>query len=190
MYTGWLSSEFSGSTVNELINNSLALSSEKEALTERWTSALFTYPFIHFELGEFVLSMLMLWIFGHILSQRVGVGRVLFLYALFTILAGIAFNVSHIIFPVFSGLGGTMEGAFAPVLGIMSATAVLMNKRRLYIGSVASISLLQLYAFCLLIGLFVACKNNIAYVMAYLICIYAGLLFAIILHFKETKGLE
>ena len=176
--TGLLESPLAGGTVSEFIRHSLDLSSRSQDLRAHWWSSIFTYQFVHFRAGELILSMSMLWLFGHILAGTLGMRRVIRLYFISVTVSAIVFILSHLIFPVFSGPNGVMEGAFGGVLGLMTVTVFLYGRHRLHIGHKLQVPLRTVYLAALFLSLILVYKHNIAYILVYVSAIYAGFRYA------------
>jgi membrane associated rhomboid family serine protease len=165
-------------TLHYYTRDILAVSSRAQDLIFSWTTGLFTYQFIHRNAGELVLSVMMLWLFGHILQKKIGQLRVVAFYFILVILSAIVFNLSHLLFPIFSGPGGIMEGAFGGVLGVMTTAVYFYGRARLRLGKKLRFSVWQIYFAALLLSLVCVYKNNIAYILVYLSSIWIGFRYA------------
>lgn len=165
---------FANEGLHDRARDFLALSARVQDIPHHWLMSLFTYQFIHFRLGEVLLSVSMLWIFGHILTRRIGQYRVIVYYFALVVLSAIVFNIAHILFPVFADPSGILDGAFGGVLGIMTTAVVLYGRLRFSFGGSIRFQLWQLYAAAVLLSLIVVCKDNMAYLLVYAFGIYAG----------------
>lgn len=139
--------------------------------------SVFTYQFVHSSVGELLLSTMVLWIFGHILSKQIGANKVVMLYVICVLLSAIVFFLSHVVFTVFSGKS-IIEGAFFGVLGVMTTTLVMYKSYQVRVGSNLFIPLWQVVAAVILLSLLFVYKNNMAYILVYGCSIYTGYHFA------------
>jgi membrane associated rhomboid family serine protease len=178
---GWLDQPVNGETVKEFIRHFFALSSRAQDFLSQWSISIFTYQFIHLNWGELLLSISMLWLFGHILQNKLAQSRIILYYFILVTISAIVFNLSHLIFPIYSGPGGRMEGAFGGVLGIMTTTVFFYGKIKFHIFRNLYLQLWQIYALAILLSLEVVYKNNIAYILVYICSIYIGIRYAIAL---------
>lgn len=165
---------FADQAFHERLRDFLGLSSRLHDLEHHWLIGLFTYQFVHFHLGELLLSVSMLWLFGHILQRRIGQYRVILCYFALVLATALFFLIAHLVFPVFSQPGGVLDGAFAGVLGIMTTVVMLYPKLRLRFGKSAWVHLWQIYGAALLLSMVFAWKNNLAYIIIYVSGIYLG----------------
>ncbi len=177
-WTGLLQQPWADGTVDDFIRYYLAASSLPDGFQSHWLSSIFTYQFVHFSKGELLLSISMLWLFGHILQSKLGQIKTLMLYFMFVILSAIVFNLSHLIFPIFSGPGGIMEGAFGGTLGIMTITVFLYGKYRLHLSKNIHFPLWKIYVAALLLSFIFVYKHNIAYILVYVSSIYIATQYA------------
>ncbi|HRE52365.1 MAG TPA: rhomboid family intramembrane serine protease [Flavitalea sp.] len=184
---GMLASPLAGGTVGDHLRNTLAVSSRPQAWPFNWTTSVFTYQFVHLDAGELLLSVAMLWLFGHLLKKRAGEKKVVLFYFILSIMSALVFNFSHLVFPIFSGPGGFMEGAFGGALGVMTAGVMLCGNRQFRIGKHIRVNLWQVYFVALLISFMTVYKNNMAYVLVYAFNIYMGIKYARILENRETN---
>ncbi len=166
------------STLDDFIKYRLTVSSNLEDIAAQWGVGIFTYQFIHFSGGELLLSVSMLWLFGHILQSKIGTWRVILLYFGFSLLSALLFYASHLVFPIFSGPNTIMYGAFGGVLGVMSTTVFLYGKHRLQLNRRLSPALWQIFAAGLLLSFVLVYENNMAYIIVYIGSIYAGCRYA------------
>ena len=178
VWNGLLSFPWADGTVDDHIRRSLAVSSGAQSWPFRWTTSLFTYQFIHLSAGELLLSISMLWLFGHILKSRIGQWKVIAFYFMLAIVSALVFNFSHLVFPIFSDPGGFMEGAFGGVLGVMTTTVLLYGNHQFRIGRNISFRLWQVYLIALLLSLIFVYKNNMACILVYVFNLYAGMKYA------------
>lgn len=174
--TGILSEPFNEGTLADFVKWSVALPGPSR-LSANWIGNLFTYQFVHFNLAEFVLSMSILWFFGHILASFIGERRVVMLYLITTIVAAVAFLFSHMIFPVFSG-DTIMEGAFAGALAVMTAVVVFLRSYTLRLFQKFSLSFPMIYILILIVSVPVIFKSSMAYVFLYAASICSGVKYA------------
>lgn len=174
-------------TLHYYTRDILAVSSRAQDLIFSWTTSLFTYQFIHRNAGELVLSVMMLWLFGHILQKKIGQLRVVAFYFILVILSAIVFNVSHLIFPIFSGPGGIMEGAFGGVLGVMTTAVYFYGRARLRVGKKLRFSVWQIYFAAILLSLVCVYKNNIAYILVYISSVWIGFRYARYIDEKKSN---
>jgi len=165
---------FANEALHDRARDFLALSARVQDIPHHWLTSLFTYQFIHFRLGEVLLSVSMLWIFGHILTRRIGQYRVIVYYFTLVVFSAIVFNIAHILFPIFADPSGILDGAFGGVLGIMTTAVVLYGRLVFSFGRSLRFQLWQLYAAALLASLAVVCKDNMAYLLVYAFGIYCG----------------
>ncbi len=172
--------------LDDRIYSSLAVSSRSQDWPFNWTTSLFTYQFVYLNVGELLLSVSMLWLFGHILKKRVGQWKVIIFYFALAFISALVFNLSHLVFPIFSGPGGFMEGAFGGVLGVMTAGVMLYGRHRFQMGKYISFRLWQVYSFALLLSFMMVYKNNVAYVLVYACNIYLGIKYAKLLEMREA----
>lgn len=173
-HRGFADSFLTGGTIDDFIKSHFTVSANTNDIISYWGSGILTYQFIHFNNIEFFLSISMLWLFGHILQNKLGQFRVVLLYFGFSILSVLIFYLAHQIFPIFAGSKGIMQGAFGGVLGIMSTTVFLYGKYRLQLNKHFSIQLWKLFLIVLVLGLTLLYENNIAYLLVYGCSIYAG----------------
>lgn len=159
--------------IDEWLHHRLILSSALHEWAPNVWSIL-TCQFVHINTAELLISMSMLWLFGNILQQRIGIKRILLLYLLCSVAAAVTFLLSHTVFPVFSGYHGMFEGSFGAVAGVMTATITLFPRHRIKVGTQYKIPLLYIYAGMVCIGMLFICKHNMAYVLAYIACLYTG----------------
>lgn len=178
-----LSNFYNTNSFVSFIQDYLVLAPDFKAHGFIWLSGLFTYPLIHFSFKEIVFNMFLLWFFGHILSNKLGTKRVLFLYLFCVALAALTFILSHIFFPVFSGYA-TLNGGYVGVLGIMTTCVMLNSNLELSIIGY-QLSLRQVYVFMLALLLLLFYQNNIAFILSCLASIYAGYRYA--LHFIKSE---
>lgn len=177
-WNGLLALPWSDGTIDDQIHKSLAVSSRAQDWPFNWTTSIFTYQFVHFSTGELLLSISMLWLFGHMLKKRVGQWKVIVFYFALACMSALVFNLSHLVFPIFSGPGGFMEGAFGGVLGVMTAGVMLYGGHRFQFGRHISFYLWQVYSIALLFSFMTVYKNNIAYVLVYACSMYVGIKYA------------
>lgn len=162
----------------EFIRHSIALPGASKESTH-WFGNLFTYQFVHSSLVEFILSMSILWFFGHLLAAILGQRRVILLYLVSVVLSALAFLGSHIIFAIFSGNGMIMDGAFPGTLSIMTAAVAFMRDYRLQISKTFAPSFLTIYCIILAISLPFIFKPSMAYIFIYISGIIIGFRYAI-----------
>lgn len=178
LFSGWKGSSgqyWSDGTLNDFVNYDLTAVYSFQNIKWQWFTSIFTYQFVHFNTGEFLLSISMLWLFGNILRNKIGSRRTILLYFAFVVLSAIVYNLSHWIFPVFSGHKGIMDGAFGSVLGIMTTTVFFYGKYRLRISRNITVVLWQIYVVAILLSLVFVCKQNIAYIIVYASSIFMGI---------------
>lgn len=178
LFSGWKGSSgqyWSDGTLNDFVNYDLTGVYSLQHIKWQWFTSIFTYQFVHFNTGEFLLSISMLWLFGNMLRNKIGSGRIILLYFAFVALSAIVYNLSHWIFPVFSGHKGIMDGAFGSVLGIMTTTVFFYGKHQLRIGRNITLVLWQIYVIAIVLSLVFVCKQNIAYIFVYASSIGMGI---------------
>lgn len=186
---GWIGSlnlPFGEETIDHFIKYMLALSSRAQDLHISWSTGIVTYQFIHFNIGEVILSLSMLWLFGHILQNRIGQSKVVILYFIFVTISAVIFNISHVIFPIYSGPSEIMDGAFGGVLGIMTTTVFLYGKSRIEISKGRHLQLWHVYVAAVLLSFLWVYKNNMAHILVYICNMYVGARYASVL--KEKKA--
>jgi len=164
----------------------LAISSAD--MQARGWANVFTYHFIHLSKAEFLLSMSMLWLFGNMLQEKLGQRKVILLYFLSVTLSGVVFMLSHLIFPVFSGNHGMLDGSFSGVLTIMTIAVLLYKSHKLRIGRKILLPVWQIYLLVLLISFAMVYKHNMAYILIYACSIYIG--FKMMLPESDQEGAE
>lgn len=165
---------WSDGTLNDIVNYNLQSSFELQQLKWQSFTSAFTYQFVHLTVGEFLLSISMLWLFGNVLRQRIGSARTVLLYFAFVVLSALVFAVSHWLFPVFSGPKGVLDGSFSAVLGIMTTTVFFYGKHELKIAPGLSCALWKIFVLAILVGLIFVYKHNIACIIVYVNGIYMG----------------
>jgi membrane associated rhomboid family serine protease len=178
LFSGWkgLSGQYwSDGTLNGFVNYDLTDAYGLQNIKWQWFTSIFTYQFVHFTAGEFLLSISMLWLFGNMLRNKIGARRTILLYFAFVVLSAIVYNLSHLIFPIFSGRRGMMDGAFGGVLGIMTTTIFFYGKYQLRVNRNITLVLWKIYVVAILLSLIFVCKHNIAYIIVYLSSIYMGI---------------
>ncbi|WP_119081073.1 rhomboid family intramembrane serine protease [Chitinophaga alhagiae] len=180
-WAGTLDAPLGEGKVDDLFRHFLPLSAHADDVVSNWSASLVTYQFIHSNFAELLISMTMLWFFGHILKSRVGAVKVVMLYFIFAVISALTFNIAHIIFPIFAGPGEIMDGAFGGVLGVMTVATSLYGKTRFRLSNRIQPTLWQIYAGVVLLSLFLVCKNNISDVMVYAVTIYLGARWASVL---------
>ncbi|GAA4305686.1 rhomboid family intramembrane serine protease [Compostibacter hankyongensis] len=169
-----------GAQADIVTRHSLALSAHPEdRLSHLWS--IFTYPFVHFNVWEVLLSSSMLWLFGNILSLRLGAKKVLGLYLVCCLAAAGVFLLAYVIFPIYSGEQGMLEGTFCGVLGVMTAAVVMFSHHEFRVTKRFSVSLLQVYVISLTAALFLIIKHDLASITAHLISMYFGYQYAVYL---------
>lgn len=90
-----------------------------------WT--LLTSMFLHGSLGHIMINMYILFIFGMLLEQRIGVQRFAVIYFVSGIVAGI---LSAILYPLLLGEHLRALGASGAVMGILGVIIILMPNLR------------------------------------------------------------
>lgn len=178
-WAGWLDAPLSDGTIRDFVKEFFVFSRDSKYGPIDWMSAIVVYQFVHVSVVEFLLSMSVLWIFGHILRVLVGEGKVIVLYLVAVIFSGISFVLSHYIFEIFSGHSTIMEGAFAGALGVMTATVVIFRSYHVRFFGTISLALWQIYAAVLLISVALLFKPSMACILAYLSSIWLGCRYAI-----------
>lgn len=179
---------FANQAIHDQVRDFLALSSRVQDIPHHWLMGLVTYQFIHFRLGELLLSVSMLWLFGHILQHRIGQYKVILYYFALVVISAIVFNLAHVIFPIFAQPGGILDGAFGGVLGVMTTTVYLYGRLRFRFGKSFQVQLWQIYVAALLLSLVLVCKDNIAYILVYASGIYIGIRYGRWILAKEREG--
>jgi len=174
-WNGLLSQYWSDGTFNDFVNYDLTSAYTIHNIKWQWFTSIFTYQFVHFKVGEFFLSISMLWLFGNILKNKIGSLKTLLLYFAFVTLSAMVFNISHWVFPVFSGSRGIMDGAFGGVLGIMTITVFFYGKHQLHVWGNMNFVLWKIYIIAILLSLIFVYKHNIAYIIVYVSSIYMGI---------------
>lgn len=162
-------------TLNDFVNYDITAAYGLGDIRWQWFTSIFTYQFVHFTAGEFLLSISMLWLFGNILRNKIGSGRTILLYFTFVVLSAIVYNLSHWVFPIFSGIRGIMDGAFGGVLGIMTTTVFFYSKHQLRVSRNITFVLWKIYVAAILLSLVFVYKHNIAYIIVYASSIYMGI---------------
>lgn len=172
--------------IDKLLHTRLILSSGiHEWVPNAWS--ILTYQFVHINIAELLISMSMLWLFGNVLQQEIGIKKVLLLYLLCSIAAAVTFLLSHAVLPVFSGYHGMFEGSFGAVAGVMTATITLFPRHCIKTGTHHEVPLVYIYAAVVCIGMLFICKHNMAHVLAYIACLYTGFKYAESIK-KQQKG--
>jgi membrane associated rhomboid family serine protease len=169
-----LSQYWSDGTLNTFVNYEIPATYSLQRVNWQWFTSIFTYQFVHFNAGEFLLSITMLWLFGNLLREKIGSHKTILLYFAFVALSAIVYNLSHLLFPIFSGSRGIMDGAFGGVLGIMTTTLFFYGNHQLRLNSNIKLELWKIYVFALLLSLIFVYKHNIAYIIVYVSSIYMG----------------
>lgn len=174
---GLLEYPLSQGSLADFIRANLGLSYRIGELQSNWWISIFTFQFVHSDVLEFLLSMGILWFFGHILKHHIGERKVIVLYFACTALAGIVFLTSRLAFKIFSAGAGMMEGAFSGSLGVMTAAAILAGSYHLQLGS-RLVSVWKLSA--VLGGLYLLSfyQHNMAYILVVVFSLYAGYRYA------------
>lgn len=178
LFSGWkglLGHYWSDGTLNAFVNYDLTAVYNIHNIKWQWFTSIFTYQFVHFTTGEFILSISMLWLFGNMLRNKIGSLKTILLYFAFVALSAIVFNISHWVFPIFSGPRGIMDGAFGGVLGLMTTTIFFYGKHQLYVNRNITFSLWKIYVVAILLSLIFVYKHNIAYIIVYISSIYMGI---------------
>lgn len=186
--TRLIGSGYADQAIHDHVRNFVALSSGIGDFSHHWLTGLFTYQFVHFRMGEVLLSAAMLWLFGHVLQQRIGQTKVVIYYFVLTLLSAMVFNVAHLLFPVFANPGDILYGAFGGVLGVMTTAVFLYGKRELHIRKSFTIPLWAIYAVGIVWSLATVYKNNLAFILLYAFNIYAGVRYGIYL--REASRAE
>lgn len=187
-WTGLLEQPLAGGTITEFIRTNLGLSYRMEEMRPHWWISIFTFQFVHSNFLELMLSMGLLWLFGHILKEKIGERKVVLLYFACTILSGIVFVLSHFVFRIFSAGTGMMEGAFSGTLGVMTATVIFNRSLRLRIQGKRFIPLWHIFAFGIAIFLIFFYQHNMAFILVFACSLYVGSRYA--LYDKRSNGYE
>lgn len=178
-WIGLLEQPLADGTVADFVRTNLALSYRVEEMRAHWWISIFTFHFIHSNFLELVLSMGLLWLFGHILKEQIGEQKVVLFYFACAMLSGIVFMFSHFIFEIFSSGTGVMEGAFSGTLGIMTAALAFNRSSRLHIQGNRFIPLWYVFAFGIAISLMFFYQHNMAYILVFVGNLYAGYRYAL-----------
>ena len=162
-------------TLNYFVNYDVTAAYNLQEFKWQSFTSIFTYQFVHLSVGESLLSMSMLWLFGNLLRLKIGSLKTVLLYFSFVALSAIVYNVSHWVFPIFSGPKGLLDGAFSGVLGIMTTTVFFYGKYQLHIHENITVALWKVYVAAILISLIFVYEHNIAYIIVYVSGIYLGI---------------
>ncbi|MCK7557071.1 rhomboid family intramembrane serine protease [Chitinophaga sedimenti] len=112
--------------------DNLALHSQPSVLaTKPW--GFITYMFTHQGVFHFLFNMLNLYFFGNLFRSDVGKSRVLPVYLISSVFAGLVYVLVYNIFPRFAGIDGTLIGASASVMCFITATAMSLPNMELNI---------------------------------------------------------
>jgi len=171
-----LSSQYlSDGTLNDFVNYDLTAAYSLQEFKWQSFTSIFTYQFVHLNAGEFILSISMLWLFGNLLRLKIGSLKTILLYFSFVALSALIYNLSHWVFPIFSGPRGILDGAFCGVLGIMTTTVFFYGKYQLHFYKNWTIALWKVYVVAILISMVFVYEHNIAYIIVYISGIYLGI---------------
>lgn len=171
---GFLGKYWSDGTLNHFVNYDVPTAYSFRQVQWQSFTSIFTYQFVHLNAGEFLLSISMLWLFGNMLRNKIGSLKTIVLYFSFVGLSAIVYNLSHILFPIFSGPRGLLDGAFSGVLGIMSTTVFFYGRHQFRLGTHIKCELWMVYVVAILLSLFFVYEHNIAYIIVYVSGIYMG----------------
>lgn len=184
---GILGQYLSDGTLNQFVNYDVPAAYSFQQLQWQSFTSILTYQFVHLNAGEFLLSISMLWLFGNMLRHKIGSLKTIVLYFTFVALSAIVYNLSHLLFPIFSGPRGLLDGAFSGVLGIMTTSVYFYGKYQIRIGSNFTCALWVVYVFAILLSLLFVYEHNLAYIIVYVSGIYIGIKCAELIQKSEPK---
>jgi membrane associated rhomboid family serine protease len=176
--TGLFEQSLADGTVSDFIGTRLALSHRIEDMQSYWWAGIFTYQFVHSDFLELILSVGLLWLFGHILKTKIGERKVILLYVTCVTFAAIAFFLSHFVFRIFSADTGIMEGAFCGTLGIMTACVIYSGTSQLHLYGGKSVALWKVFVFGTAFYLISFYQHNMAYILMLICSSYTGYRYA------------
>ncbi len=171
---GLLEHPVSEGTVADFIRANLGLSYRIGELSSNWWISIFTFQFVHSDFLELMLSMGILWFFGHILKTHIGERKVVALYFACTVLSGIVFLASRLTFKIFSAGTGMMEGAFSGALGVMTAAVVFAGSSKWQVLGTRLIPLWHTSLIAVVLYLLFFYQHNMAYILVLACSIYTG----------------
>lgn len=177
-YFGFLEYKINdGETIEQFIQSALGLSFY-DTSWQYGLLSVFTYQFVHTNFGEIMLSMIALWIFGHMVAKEIGASKVIFLYLICIVLSASVFILSHFVFTVFSGRC-VMEGAYPGALAIMTTSLIFYKSFQIRVYKNISIPLWVICAVIILLSFVFVYKNSIAYILVYVCSVHIGYRFAV-----------
>jgi len=175
--------------VNAFFFRHLALNPDLPAiLLEPWQ--LITYNFLHLGIGFWGLVHIgfnMLWLYwiGKEYEELHGAHRLMSAYFIGGVGGGLLTVLLHALFPEFGPFGGTVFGASASVLGIMTTVAILYPFKSIGLIFIGTIRLIHIVIGFLVLDLILMAGRNTS-VSAHL----GGVLFGLLLAKAEGNGVD
>lgn len=139
--------------------------------------SLFTYMFLHSGFFHILFNMLFLYVFGRIIQDYLGGGKVISLYVLGGLLGGIVYIISYNTFPLFSDTQGIMVGASAGVFAIVMGAALYMPNYTINLLLIGPVRIKYIALFYLVGFIFQVTGDNAGGELAHLGGALAGYLY-------------
>ncbi|MBG6233587.1 membrane associated rhomboid family serine protease [Pedobacter sp. CAN_A7] len=185
---GLIGQYWSNGTFNHFVNYNVPATYSLQHIQWQTFTSIFTYQFVHLNASEFLLSISMLWLFGNLLITKIGSAKTILLYFSFVALSAIVYNLSHLLFPIFSGPRGLLDGAFSGVLGVMTTTVYFYGTYQLRVSDKIKIELWIIYVVAILLSLFFVYEHNLAYIIVYITGIYLGVKVAEVIQRSDKQA--